>query len=273
MTKLLGVLGDPIAHSLSPLIHNHWIREHGLDATYEAMQVKTGDFQNALSALSQRDAVGFNVTLPHKLSAFEACSDVSDAAKAIGAVNTLTLQPDRSWHGHNTDASGFLEALSIQGIEILPETKTIVIGAGGAARAIVYALSSIDNLPLILNRTEGKARKLSIDLTGGESVYGSIDKVYGLAAAADVVINTVSLGYEGKALNLPTVSNGRFIDISYGAAAAQQIEIAANSGWQTYDGLPMLVGQAAHSFERWFEIAPKTEDILNRCRSLVETLA
>ena len=107
MTKLLGVLGDPIAHSLSPLIHNHWIREHGLDATYEAMQVKTGDFQNALSALSQRDAVGFNVTLPHKLSAFEACSDVSDAAKAIGAVNTLTVQPDRSWHGHNTDASGY----------------------------------------------------------------------------------------------------------------------------------------------------------------------
>ena len=134
MTKLLGVLGDPIAQSLSPAIHNYWIRQQGLQATYEALRVDKGDFTEALDVLAMRDAVGFNVTMPHKIAAHDACTTLSPAAKAIGAVNTLTLCEDKTWDGHNTDADGFLAALKMQNIEITPQTKTIVIGAGGAAR-------------------------------------------------------------------------------------------------------------------------------------------
>ncbi|MEM1037533.1 MAG: shikimate dehydrogenase [Pseudomonadota bacterium] len=272
MTKLLGVLGDPVSHSLSPVIQNHWIREAGLDATYEALRVAPDEFNLALETLSKRDCVGFNVTLPHKTAAFEASALLSDAAQAIGAVNTLTLQNDGSWHGHNTDASGFLDSLHRQNIAAMPETKVIVIGAGGAARAVVYALSSIDVLPLILNRTEAKARQLSIDLTGSEAAYGSVDHLYGRAAEADLVINTISLGHEGKILNLPRVKKGIFADISYGHAAADQLAHASEQGWTTHDGLQMLVSQAAHSFETWFNIDPQTDEILSRCRTLLETV-
>ena len=198
MTKLLGVLGDPVSHSLSPVIHSHWIREAGLDATYEALRVAPDEFNLALETLSTRDCVGFNVTLPHKTAAFGASALLSDAAQAIGAVNTLTLQDNGAWHGHNTDASGFLDALDRQNIAPKPETKVIVIGAGGAARAVVYALSSIAVLPLILNRTEAKARQLSTDLTGSEAAYGSVDHLYGRAAEADLVIK--ALGFEPEAL-------------------------------------------------------------------------
>lgn len=269
MTKLLGVIGDPIAHSLSPLIHNYWIRQKGLPATYEALRVTKEDFGEALGTLAQRNAVGFNVTMPHKLAAHDACTSLSPAAKAIGAVNTLTLREDKMWDGHNTDADGFLAALKMQNIEVTPQTKTIVIGAGGAARAVVYALSSIDILPLILNRTQGHARQLSLDLTGGESVYGPIESLYGFSLNADLIINTVSLAHEGKVLNLPAGNQRPFIDISYGPPATQQLALASHEGWITHDGLPMLVSQAAFSFERWFGVNPPTEEVLIRCRELV----
>jgi len=273
MTKLLGVLGDPIAHSLSPLIHNHWIRQEGLDATYEALRVSKDDFGEAVASLATRNAIGFNVTMPHKIAAHDACSTLTPAAAAIGAVNTLTLKDDNSWDGHNTDADGFLSSLNLQNIEVTPQTKTVVIGAGGAARAVVYALSSINNLPLILNRTETNARQLSLDLTGGESAYGSINGVYGFAAQADLVINTVSLAHEGKALNLPVGEDKPFVDISYGSASADQISLAADQGWVTHDGLPMLVWQAAYSFERWFGITPQTDQILKRCQETIAVLS
>ncbi|MEL7231003.1 MAG: shikimate dehydrogenase, partial [Pseudomonadota bacterium] len=267
------VLGDPVSHSLSPVIHNHWIREEGLDATYEAMRVSADEFTPALDTLSQRDCVGFNVTLPHKIAAYKACSTLTEAASAIGAVNTLVLEKDGTWSGHNTDASGFLTALDMQGVTVTPETKVIVVGAGGAARAVVHALASIDVLPLILNRTEAKARQLSIDLTKSESVYGPISRLYDLAGESHIVINTISLGHEGKILNLPGGADKTFIDISYGAAAVDQLSHAKEMGWSTHDGLSMLIAQAAHSFEHWFGIAPQTDYILKHCRNLVETLA
>ncbi|MEM1088196.1 MAG: shikimate dehydrogenase [Pseudomonadota bacterium] len=270
MTKLLGVLGDPISHSLSPLIHNYWIRKAGFDATYEALRVAPDEFKLALDTLSRRECIGFNITLPHKAAAYESASSLSEAARAIGAVNTLSLQTDGDWEGDNTDAPGFLNALSVEEISLTPKTKAIVVGAGGAARAVVYALTSIDVLPLILNRTESKAKQLSADLTGSESAYGSIATLNDAARKADLIINTVSLGHEGKAFDLPSTHKGVFLDISYGAAAAEQLKLAGEKGWRTVDGLSMLVSQAAFSFSRWFNVMPDTDYILSRCRKLVE---
>jgi len=272
MTKLLGVIGDPVAHSLSPVIHNHWIREAGFDATYEAIQIAAEDFEPALAALRQKSCAGFNVTLPHKLSAFAACSDLTDAAQKIGAVNTLTPIDETEWVGHNTDAQGFLDSLEWGGVDLRARPKSLVIGAGGAARAVVYALVSKGIYPTILNRTEARAQALSKDLTGSKSVYGSIDLLVQKIDSSDLVINTVSSGHSGNVLELPAGENRFFVDISYGKAAAKQLYFATQNGWQTLDGLGMLVAQAALSFETWFDEYPPTDEILNRCRNLVETL-
>ena len=150
MTKLLGVIGDPIAHSLSPLIHNGWLRDMGIDAVYEAMQVAAGDLPNALKTLSDRDILGVNVTLPHKTDALAAAVTASEAAVKIGAANTLSYQSDDNWSAENTDAPGFLSALG----SFNPDTDSFVIfGAGGSARALVYALSERGAKVAILNRT------------------------------------------------------------------------------------------------------------------------
>ena len=112
MTKLLGVIGDPIAHSLSPLIHNGWLRDLGYDAVYEAMHVPDGEFSTALKTLEKRDCLGVNVTLPHKAAALAAAADSSMAARTIGAANTLTYRGDGSWLADNTDArSCFLDGM------------------------------------------------------------------------------------------------------------------------------------------------------------------
>ena len=171
MTKLLGVIGDPIAHSLSPLIHNGWIRDMGFNATYEAMHVPAGAFGSALKTLESRDILGVNVTLPHKASALEAAHMATDAARKIGAANTLTFQKDQKWSADNTDASGFLQALG----SYSPDTDNIVIlGAGGSARALVYALAISQVQLTILNRTESKAHDLASELGSEKTVYGPI---------------------------------------------------------------------------------------------------
>lgn len=268
MTKLLGVIGDPIAHSLSPLIHNGWLRDLGFDATYEAMQVAEGTLPEALSTLAQRNTVGVNVTLPHKTAALEAATTRSPAAETIGAANTLTLT-NGAWHADNTDAPGFLEALG----RVDPyKDKVLVLGAGGSARALVYALTGLGIPVRVLNRTEAKAAALVRELGGSKTVYGSIRQYSEYIEDATIVINTTSMGYSGDALDLPAGSDRLFFDISYGKIAASQLAHAEAMGWQTRDGLTMLVAQAAFSFEIWFGERPDIEAGLRRCNLAVEAL-
>lgn len=267
MTKLLGVIGDPIAHSLSPLIHNGWLRDMGIDAVYEAMQVAAGDLPNALKTLSDRDILGVNVTLPHKTDALAAAVTASEAAVKIGAANTLSYQSDDNWSAENTDAPGFLSALG----SFNPDTDSFVIfGAGGSARALVYALSERGAKVAILNRTVSKAKSLAGELGNQHTVYASIDQYTDFVRNASIVINTTSMGYSGQTLNLEAGKGRLFFDISYGKAAAQSIAQAQASGWQTRDGLTMLVAQAALSFEIWFGEAPDLEAGLRRCRLALE---
>ncbi|NQY15149.1 MAG: shikimate dehydrogenase [Henriciella sp.] len=263
MTKLLGVIGDPIAHSLSPLIHNGWIRDMGYDAAYEAMHVPDGEFSQALETLSKRDILGVNVTLPHKAAAFLAAYEASEAAKTIGAANTLTYLGNRSWRADNTDAPGFLSALDRQN----PDTDEVVIlGAGGSAAAIVYALTKSSYQVTILNRTVEKAQALAAALGDSSTVYGSINQYRECIDSAALVINTTSMGYQGDILDLPAGDGRLFFDISYGKVAAPQLTHARDRGWQTKDGLSMLVAQAAVSFEIWFGEAPDRAAALERCQ-------
>ncbi|MEM7493533.1 MAG: shikimate dehydrogenase [Pseudomonadota bacterium] len=266
MTKIFGVLGDPVSHSLSPFIHNYWIESAGIDADYKAIRVLRDDFRKTLDELSNRSGVGFNVTLPHKVAAFNASHHLTKSAKAIGAVNTLTLRPNTQWEGHNTDAEGFMDALQRHDIAVTADTKITIIGAGGAARAIVYALALVGVSPTILNRTPENAKQLSLDLTQGKSAYGSIDQVPIFAEGSDIVVNTVSSGHFNQVIDLPPGSGKTFVDISYGGAASNQIDLAKGNGWSAVDGLSMLVAQAARSFCHWTEITPPTDEIEKLCR-------
>jgi len=270
MTRLLGVIGDPIAHSLSPLIHNAWLRDAGIDATYEAMQVAEGDLPHALNTLRDRAAIGVNITLPHKHAALIAAKQSSMDAALIGAANTLTLLGDGVWHADNTDGLGFMAALKPAGFNDVNGKKTTVLGAGGSARAIVHALHEGGADLIILNRTVSRAKDLSTELTDGNAVYGSIDQLTEYTSESAIVINTASFGHSGNHFDLETSDGQLFFDISYGKVAAPQLAHAAAQGWQTVDGLSMLVAQAAESFNIWFGERPNVERALERCRKIVE---
>jgi len=264
MTKLLGVIGDPIAHSLSPVIHNGWLRDMGFNAVYEAMQVPEGEFQNALKTLENRDCLGINITLPHKANALRCASEASDTAQRIGAANTLTFRGGNTWRADNTDVPGFIKALGALDPD---RDRAVVLGAGGSARAIVHALSVHGIELTILNRTVSKAEALAHDLGARGTKADDIDQYKDYLESATIVINTTSMGYGGNSLELPIGNNRTFFDISYGKISAPQLEHAAARGWQVKDGLTMLVAQAAFSFEIWFGEMPDLAAGLNRCRA------
>lgn len=267
MTKLLGVIGDPIAHSLSPLIHNGWIRDLGFDATYEAMQVPEGQFAAALRTLETRDVLGVNVTLPHKTAALNAASNKSARASRIGAANTLTFERENGWSAENTDAPGFVHAL---GEDIQYTDSVLVLGAGGSARAVIYGLAQKGIHVVVLNRTESKAKGLVQELATSESVYGGMDRFETFASKAKIIVNTTSSGHGGGVFEVPESSDGLFFDLSYGAVSATQIGHAKARGWRVRDGLDMLVAQAALSFEIWFGERPPIESALRRCKVALE---
>jgi shikimate dehydrogenase len=159
MRHLYGVIGDPIAHSLSPLIHKGWMRDHNLPADYLALQVPSDEFDKALTVLSEKGFKGFNVTLPHKLNALQWAQSVTPRARKIGAVNTLWYDADGQRHGDNTDAPGFMASLSAIYNKPLEGEDVLVLGAGGAARAIIYALDEAGAKVALANRTILRPRR------------------------------------------------------------------------------------------------------------------
>lgn len=268
MTALYGVIGDPIAHSLSPLIHSGWIRDHHLDAVYLPMKVPEGELGDTLKSLEHRNAAGVNITLPHKLDALALAEDASDAARTIGAANTLSRTQDGGWYADNTDAPGFLADLQDQGVSSVGGKTVFVLGAGGAARAVIYALVSEHAHVFVCNRTELKAKALAVEF--GAQAGTSLEAGLREAASADIVINTTSLGHSGGDLELPDGNGRLFRDISYGKAASGVLKSARARGWKTADGLGMLVHQAAESFQIWTGVLPSSEKALTRARTALE---
>lgn len=267
MTWKLGVIGDPIAHSLSPRIHSGWIMDAGLDASYEALHVPDGTFDNALKDFEKEDYLGVNVTLPHKHAALAAAADISADASVIGAANTLTQFVPGSWRADNTDAPGFIMALG----EIDPRSdRVVVLGAGGSARAIVFALMKAGLSCIVLNRTVDKATQMLTEFRAENSTAGPLDQYKEYIESATIVVNTTSMGYSGEILELPPGKERTFFDISYGKIAAPQLDHAHAQGWAVKDGLTMLVAQAALSFEIWFGTRPDLEAGLRRCRDGLE---
>ncbi len=268
MNGILGVIGDPVSHSLSPFIQNGWLRTAGLSATYMAMQVPKADLASALETLRNGGARGLNITLPHKQDVLALIADASALARRIGAANCLVRTDAGQWRAENTDAPGFRETLLAGGIEVAGKT-VFVLGAGGAARAVSLTLHDLKADLVICNRTLANADALIAE-TGVQARALSLQDGLHFARDASLMVNTLSLGHTGGALQLPRGEDRIFYDISYGKAAAQALNEARSKGWKTLDGLGMLVAQAAFSFEHWFGILPDMADAQARTRQLIE---
>ncbi|MAK59696.1 MAG: shikimate dehydrogenase [Ponticaulis sp.] len=271
--QVFGVVGSPVKHSLSPKIHQFWYEQNEIAARYVPLDMTDETPVEDLVALARSGFSGLNITLPYKTEALRASAKIDDAAFKIGAANTLTLINDdnnnRVWAATNTDHSGFLWSLE-RWIGKLP-SQAVIIGAGGAARAVAYALSGQALKLDILNRTVSRADDLAKDLELTQATCHSIDDLDSVASSANLVINTISLGHSGGELALPGTKSGHFMDISYGKAAEPTLKVANENGWNTLDGLPMLVGQAADAFKIWFGLEPDRDAVLAACRKWTGT--
>jgi shikimate dehydrogenase len=246
----LGVCGWPVAHSRSPAMHNAALRATGLDGwEYLALPLPPPLFAETVRALPAAGFRGVNVTIPHKQAALALADGASPAARAIGAANTLTFEPDGSIVADNTDAPGLLETLRDQRIDVTGRSA-LVLGAGGAARAAVWALVGAGARVEVWNRTPARAAALAHEL-GAEHTT--------LPTAAEIVVNATSLGlvrnidpFKALPLKADTFEAGScVIDMVYGSGETRFLEAARSRGACVIDGLEILVAQGVASFERW----------------------
>lgn len=269
--KLAGVIGWPVGHSRSPRLHGYWLDKLGIDGAYVPLAVRPEDFAQVLRALPRMGFRGANVTVPHKEQALALVDHVEPLARRIGAVNTLVVREDGAIEGRNTDAFGFLENLR----HGAPHWRAaagpaVVLGAGGAARAVCAALvdAGVPEIRLI-NRSAARAEQVAADLGGRFAVLGW-DRLEGALEGAALLVNTTSLGMTGQPpldidlspLPLHAVVN----DIVYAPLMTDLLVAAAARGNKVVDGLGMLLWQAAPGFEAWFgqrpEVTPALRDFV-----------
>ena len=267
-TRLVGLLGYPIEHTRSPKMHNAAFDALGLNYCYLPLPVAPADVAEAISGLAALGFIGANVTIPHKQAVIAHLDELSDEAQAIGAVNTIVLTDGRRI-GYNTDGIGFLRAMTDRGLSVAGG-HALVLGAGGAARAVVYALLQAGAAVTVLNRTEEKATSLADDLrphangsTAATIQSGplSMERIASLAPEVDLVVNATSVGMWPRVETTPWPKEVAFparavaYDLIYsGADCAPQtafLRMAQAAGAQTLDGLQMLVYQGAVAFEKW----------------------
>ena len=266
MDALHAVFGHPVAHSLSPRIHAAFGRQAGVALRYEAIDAEPAGFAAALAAFAARGGSGANVTLPLKEAAFALCADASARARRAGAVNTLVRHADGQWHGDNTDGSGLVRDLTERHGLDLRERRTLLLGAGGAARGVAPALldAGIGELT-IANRTGTRADALADAL--GDPARVHVRYLDDLVAQGefDLVVNATSAARGGALPALPMALVGprsAAVDLSYGEAAIPFLAWARAAGAQAaIDGLGMLVEQAAESFLRWHRVRPDTDAV------------
>ncbi|GHA23381.1 shikimate dehydrogenase (NADP(+)) [Devosia pacifica] len=269
MTRKAFVIGHPIAHSRSPLIHGTWITQYGIDGSYEPFDVSPDDLPLFFERLKTGEFAGGNVTIPHKEAVFALCDTLDPLAETIGAANTLVRQPDGRVHGTNTDYLGFLGNLdaNAQGWSEGLDTA-IVLGAGGAARAILVALKArgISRVH-VLNRTKATARRLA-EAIDGPFHPGGLEYFTEIAGAAGLVVNTTSVGMHGTAFDTLDLSvlpkTATVTDLVYVPRRTPLLIEAEQQGLRTVDGLGMLLHQAVPGFTAWFGVEPEVSDTLRR---------
>jgi len=258
-TLVCGIIGDPVEHSLSPVMHNAAFRELDIDCVYVPFRVLAQSLGVAVCGLQSLGALGFNVTVPHKVEVIKHLHSLSALARRIGAVNTV-LNTKKGLIGYNTDAVGAIEALRQSGVHLNDSTFTI-LGAGGAARAIVFALARISQRIVVLNRTIAKAQKLRQDVKRklrknievGPLTEKSLAKTL---PTTDVLLNATSVGMDGHPKRFPFKQMGltpalTVFDIAYSRSESELLGKARQSGCKTISGTEMLLNQGAAAFQIW----------------------
>ena len=263
---LAGVIGSPVAHSKSPRLHNHWLRTYGLPGHYIPMDVHHDDLKQTLELLPKLGFVGLNVTIPHKETILGLVDLVTDRAALIGAANTLIFRKDGKIHADNTDGFGFIANLKQGAPEWQADAgPAAVIGAGGAARAIIASLIEVGVPEIRLsNRTRNRADALRTEFGSRLTVY-DWNQAGNMIDGASLVVNTSSLGMAGGPefrVPLDGLSpDATVTDIVYTPLRTPLLQQAEARGCVTVDGLGMLLHQAVPGFERWFGTRPEvTED-------------
>ncbi len=261
--KRACVIGWPVSHSLSPVIHGFWLKQHGLDGEYVKAAVEPSEFAQFISGLSARGFAGANITVPHKVEAFRLCA-VDAAAEAIGAVNTVWLEGAKLC-GSNTDAYGFTAHLDGEAPGWDAAGAAVVIGAGGASRAIVYSLRQRGFEDIrIVNRSVAKAEALAAAFPPARA-FGFQALEHALDGAL-FAVNCSILGMGGEApLNIDISGLGRnatVCDIVYHPLETALLRQAKERGLRAVDGLGMLLHQAVPGFEKWFGVRPEVSPAL-----------
>ena len=262
---LAGVIGSPVAHSRSPLLHQHWLRRHGLKGYYIPMDVGHQDLANALRTLPRIGFVGLNVTIPHKEAVIRMADVVSDRAALMGAANTLVFRKDGKIQAENTDGYGFMENLRHGAPSWDPAAgPAAVFGAGDAARAVIASLleAGVPEIRLS-NRTRARADALRQEFGTKVHVQEWVQAGNMLEGAA-LAVNTTSLGMTGKpAFRVPLdgLSPETVVtDLVYAPLETDFLRRAREIGCVTVDGLGMLLYQAVPGFERWFGVRPQVDE-------------
>lgn len=270
-----GVMGWPVEHSRSPVLHGHWLEKYAVDGAYVPMAVKPENLTAALRALPILGFAGCNLTIPHKEAALAIVDRVDPIARRIGAVNTIVVAADGSLEGRNTDGFGFLASLRAGAPSWTPQAPVTVLGAGGAARSILVALldAGVAEIRLV-NRTLPRATALASELGAAITALPWESRHDALADAA-LLVNTTSQGMVGEApldLSLDRLATDAVVsDIVYVPLETPLLAAARRRGNRTVDGLGMLLHQARAGFAAWFGIEPEVTPALRE--AVLATLA
>lgn len=265
------IIGYPAKHSRSPMVHGFWLNEYGIAGQYDIAEVAPNDLARFISNLSNHGYVGANVTVPHKEAAFHLVDKLTATAQALGAVNTLWFENGELW-GDNTDVEGFLSNLDAGAPGWDDRTdKAMVLGAGGAARAIVYGLLSrnIKSI-LIVNRTQTRAQDLAEyfgrSFPDQTITTASWDDMPAYLPSCDLLVNTTSLGMQGQpalTINLAALPPAALVtDAVYVPLVTPILAAAQARGLKTIGGLGMLLHQAVPGFAHWFGRKPQVNEAL-----------
>ena len=259
-TQVYGIFGDPVAHSLSPAMHNAAFAALGLDAVYVPFHVLPEGLPAAIAGLRALRIAGINLTVPHKEAVLPLLDEVDPLARQIGAVNTLVVR-DRRLVGYNTDGLGFLQSLQ-QDLQLAPAGRSVlVLGAGGAARAAVFSLAGQGAQRLVIaNRTRARAQQLATSVrawvTGIHVEAVTLeDDLSRIASGCDLVVNTISAGLKDEGFQLldwsKITASVKLFDMLYSANVMPMVRVARETGHQATDGLGMLAGQGEEAFRLW----------------------
>jgi shikimate dehydrogenase len=267
--KLAGVMGMPIFQSRSPLIHNHWIAVHGIQAAYGHFPVQIDQVESAIRGLSALGLAGCNITLPHKVKAMALMDHLTPMAQRVGAINCIVVQADGSLHGHNNDGYGYLQSIRDDKLDWRADAGPItLLGAGGAARAVIIALIDAGAQEIrLLNRSRDKAQELAALNPQVVKVHDWSERHAALAGAA-MLINTTNQGmYDQPPLDLlldELPRSALVSDLIYVPLETPLIKAAKARGHVAVNGLGMLLNQAVPAFEAWFGIKPVIDAVLRQ---------